>query len=404
MPRALAQRATGDENYPEAYWVHENNSGEKTRKYDPRAEARDAGFDHRGWSWGSYHGYHGLARFYDGQFVNKGRIIDGAMCFGESESITCDAARLVTDGFDYADIDEDAGEALAAVMRHAPSDHFPVQTDLTLRISLCASHARNASWAGWRPRHSARRSIAPASCNISRRRDVFRWQNRFPRHRRAEAPRIGTAGGARQFGGGLLLGSPTEGPLPAARPASYAIWPSARAHGGSIGAPFEEPLAQLRRRRLLFGSPSRAQRVEGVARATERAVRSPADRVAQRRHGHEERPARRNLEAELRREVRVRRYDEAAGEFRHEAQSGHTAAASSPLFDRPPTSEMALRTTRHAPHDGRATVAGTAVITRPQQRREEEAAPTATSTMSKTSIADELSIEHSLRQKASAHT
>ena len=29
--------------------------------------------------------------------------------------------------------DEDAGEALAAVMRHAPSDHFPVQTDLTLR-------------------------------------------------------------------------------------------------------------------------------------------------------------------------------------------------------------------------------------------------------------------------------
>ena len=25
------------------------------------------------------------------------------------------------------------GEELAAVMRHAPSDHFPVQTDLTLR-------------------------------------------------------------------------------------------------------------------------------------------------------------------------------------------------------------------------------------------------------------------------------
>jgi hypothetical protein len=127
------RRAAGNENYPEAYWVHENNSGEKTRKYDPRAEARDAGFDHRGWAWGSYHGYHGLARFYDGQFVNKGRIIDGAMCFGESESVRCDAARLVTDGFDYADIDEDAGEALAAVMRHAPSDHFPVQTDLTLR-------------------------------------------------------------------------------------------------------------------------------------------------------------------------------------------------------------------------------------------------------------------------------
>ena len=127
------RRAAGNENYPEAYWVHENNRGEKTRKYDPRAEARDAGFDHRGWGWGSYHGYHGLARFYDGQFVNKGRIIDGAMCFGESESVRCDAARLVTDGFDYADIDEDAGEELAAVMRHAPSDHFPVQTDLTLR-------------------------------------------------------------------------------------------------------------------------------------------------------------------------------------------------------------------------------------------------------------------------------
>ena len=126
------RRAAGNENYPEAYWVHETNST-RTRKYDPRAEARDAGFDHRGWAWGSYHGYHGLARFYDGQFVNKGRIIDGAMCFGESESITCDAARLVTDGFDYADIDEDAGEELAAVMRHAPSDHFPVQTDLTLR-------------------------------------------------------------------------------------------------------------------------------------------------------------------------------------------------------------------------------------------------------------------------------
>ena len=98
-----------------------------------RRSARDAGFDNQGWAWGSYHGYHGLARFYDGQFVNKGRIIDGAMCFGESESVRCDAARLVTDGFDYADIDEDAGEALAAVMRHAPSDHFPVQTDLTLR-------------------------------------------------------------------------------------------------------------------------------------------------------------------------------------------------------------------------------------------------------------------------------
>ena len=91
------------------------------------------GSRYRGWGWGSYHGYHGLARFYDGQFVNKGRIIDGAMCFGESESVRCAAARLVTDGFDYADIDEDAGEELAAVMRHAPSDHFPVQTDLTLR-------------------------------------------------------------------------------------------------------------------------------------------------------------------------------------------------------------------------------------------------------------------------------
>merc|ERR1719248_351459 len=57
-----------------------------------------------------------------------------------------------------------------------------------------------------------------------------------------------------------------------------------RTHGGSIGAPFEEPFAQLRRRRLFFGSPSRAQRVEGVARAAERAVRGPADRVAQRRY------------------------------------------------------------------------------------------------------------------------
>ena len=120
------RRAAGNENYPEAYWVHENNSGEKTRKYDPRAEARDAGFDHRGWDWGSYHGYHGLARFYDGQFVNKGRIIDGAACFGESESSAHAAARHRR--LRLRDIDEDAGE-LAAVMRHAPST--TVQTDLT---------------------------------------------------------------------------------------------------------------------------------------------------------------------------------------------------------------------------------------------------------------------------------
>lgn len=127
------RRAAGETNYPEAYWDHENTSGKKTRRYDPRAEGRAAGFDHRGWAWGSYHGYHGAARVADCQFVNKGRIIDGAMCFGTSESVRCDAARLVTDDFDQALITSDFACDLTQALRHAPSDHFPVQTDLTLR-------------------------------------------------------------------------------------------------------------------------------------------------------------------------------------------------------------------------------------------------------------------------------
>ena len=64
---------------------------------------------------------------------------------------------------------------------------------------------------------------------------------------------------------------------------------------------------------------------------------------------------------------------------------------------------MALRITRHAPYDGRATVAGAAVTYDQSSGDKISAPPTATSTMSKTSIADELSIEHSPRQKASQH-
>ena len=65
--------------------------------------------------------------------MTKGRIIDGAMCFGTSESVRCDGARLVTDGFDgLSRIHEDAHDELQDALRYAPSDHFPVQTDLTL--------------------------------------------------------------------------------------------------------------------------------------------------------------------------------------------------------------------------------------------------------------------------------
>ena len=210
-----------------------------------------------------------------------------------------------------------------------------------------------------------------------------RWQNRFPRRRRSSRRRVvlRPQNEARQFGGGLLLGllfrkdHHFRGSGFGLSSEKYlAVSSHAWRHDrrGVRGA-----VAQLRRRRLLFGSPSRAQRVGGVARATERAVRSPADRVAQRGHGHEERPARRNLEAELRREVRVRRYDD-PGEFRDEAQSGQHRGGKQPAVrpesrpvgksyfghpthrrrlthwlishtGRTPKSEMALRITRHAP-------------------------------------------------------
>mmetsp|Transcript_15055 Transcript_15055/g.42776 ORF Transcript_15055/g.42776 Transcript_15055/m.42776 type:complete len:239 (-) Transcript_15055:94-810(-) len=84
-------------------------------------------------------------------------------------------------------------------------------------------------------------------------------------------------------------------------------------------------------------------------------------------------------------------------------REANTPAPISPRFDRNPTpkSETALRITRHAPYDGRAIVAGAAVTYDDQRRGEKRsAAPTATSTRSKTRIADELRIEHSPRQNA----
>ena len=90
--------------------------------------------------------------------------------------------------------------------------------------------------------------------------------------------------------------------------------------------------------------------------------------------------------------------------MKHRAASA--AAASSPLFDRKPTSEE--REHGAQDHEARA-------VTREgdrgrrggdvddQSREKKRAAPTAASTMSKTRIADELSIEHSPRQNASQH-
>ena len=90
--------------------------------------------------------------------------------------------------------------------------------------------------------------------------------------------------------------------------------------------------------------------------------------------------------------------------MKHRAAS--MAAASSPRLDRNPTpkSEIPLRITTHAPYDGSAIVAGAAVTYLDHSSGEKRrAAPTAASTMSRTRMADELSIEHSPRQKASQH-
>ena len=104
------RRAAGNENYLRR-WVHENNRGEKTRKYD-RAPRRTR-LDHR-WSWGRDHG-HAAARLRrpvreQGPHHRRRHVLRRV------RTGRCDA-RVVTDG-DYADIDEDAG-VLAAVMRHA---------------------------------------------------------------------------------------------------------------------------------------------------------------------------------------------------------------------------------------------------------------------------------------------
>ncbi|KAH8069942.1 hypothetical protein JL721_5480 [Aureococcus anophagefferens] len=89
------------------------------------------GLDARGWRWGSYHGYHNDKK----AWTTKGRVIDGAVAFGRSESVRVDGAELMGVPPEAAEADEDDHDALADMLADAPADHFPVRTDLTISSS-----------------------------------------------------------------------------------------------------------------------------------------------------------------------------------------------------------------------------------------------------------------------------
>ena len=86
------------------------------------------GLDAKGWRWGSYHGYHNDKK----AWTTKGRVIDGAVAFGRSESVRVDGAELMGVPPEAAETDEDDHDALADMLADAPADHFPVRTDLTV--------------------------------------------------------------------------------------------------------------------------------------------------------------------------------------------------------------------------------------------------------------------------------
>ena len=86
------------------------------------------GLDAKGWRWGSYHGYHNDKK----AWTTKGRVIDGAVAFGRSESVRVDGAELMGVPPEAAETDEDDHDALADMLAYAPADHFPVRTDLTI--------------------------------------------------------------------------------------------------------------------------------------------------------------------------------------------------------------------------------------------------------------------------------
>ena len=88
------------------------------------------GIDTKGWRWGSYHGYHNGKKIW----TNKGRIIDGAVCFGThaKSNVSVDGAELLGVPPEAADVDADDHDKLEECLLNAPADHFPVATHLAV--------------------------------------------------------------------------------------------------------------------------------------------------------------------------------------------------------------------------------------------------------------------------------